>query len=997
MAEVDARPEAIDARFRPGSVVTLNLNGPAGWLSGRTFTATLNGTSLGVSEDGDTLVVTASAVVTGPLDVEGGCYPLVIHQTGGNDAIIGNWWASERAASSTKVSATVLVDSIEVAVTVLAAGGTVDALVPGHGVDVDVADPTNPVVAVDETELNIALLGGTMLDGQVPSTIARDEEVTAAVLVETTARIADVDAEEAARVAADASLAGAVTAEASTRAAADALAVHLAGSETVTGTKKFNIRPVTSDLPAFSAIPTNGAAGAQAAWSTLDGTGTDLNILNVRNGDNILIDNNLTLTVIPPRVARGGLITVAANKTLTIPAGFECGPWQCFDTTASGSKVVFQGVPVVRPEWWGVKSGLDGGGSASQSAAFERCRASLVLSNNPGDGGGPRGGVIEFRVGHVYRFDSKLATTLDPNLEVWRSTCASGALLDFTHVPDADGLVATIAKASGTSTPRIVFEGLQLFGPTSRKTLVDGFMFGDGSLQANHVKVMGCLFNGFRDQWLWNSNAFLNDFDHCGFRNPARRHLYVMPGAVATGENEKFYDCVFQGGEIVLDVDESVNSGTVFSFSQCSADYLDRTFYPGKGMVKWESGHLESSPAGVTPPYVKFTDGVITGGNNLQSTLYTFVSGLDVGKRADDGLVKIPAGTTIIAVVDDHNATLSQPCTNGTGLSVAVCSDHSMLLKGNLGPVVQIDKTMILPYFTANQRPRYIKITDAGTNSPGYNAFVGIHQCRLGAGAMLGAFIEDNTVYAASGLASIQGTRVSWKGNHYTAQGYSYGVEYPWRFITRDGVTMLLEGDIEYTASPSRLITGRGDFEIRGQFSSMSRREAKDRRQLVNQRLYLVRISVPEGGLRGGSAGTYTWLHEQAAAAAGITDSRIVLYDGGVPTDATNLNRSLLSTGPLATNLANDVNPNSRTTGTQIGFSPFREFYLGIWFNATTPPEVYGIASTSPKKGWSLAPSNGPPLAGMIDIGTGPPPATIARASILPSDFLPWLVMEVTT
>lgn len=70
----------------------------------------------------------------------------------------------------------------------------------------------NPGFAVDmveQSELTAALgtkadlVGGTVPDAQIPATITRDSELAAAIAAETTARIADVNAEETARIAAD--------------------------------------------------------------------------------------------------------------------------------------------------------------------------------------------------------------------------------------------------------------------------------------------------------------------------------------------------------------------------------------------------------------------------------------------------------------------------------------------------------------------------------------------------------------------------------------------------------------------------------------------------------------------------------------------------------------------------------------------------------------------------------------------------------------------------
>lgn len=137
-------------------------------------------------------------------------------------------------------------------------GDQVDSVGAGHGIDI-AGTATDPVVLVDESELDIALMGGNLLDAQVPGTIARTAAVTAAVLVETNARAA-----------ADTAIAGTVTAETAARIAGDALLIPLTQKGAANGVAPLGAdgKLGTSFLPAL-AINETFTAISQAAMLAL--------------------------------------------------------------------------------------------------------------------------------------------------------------------------------------------------------------------------------------------------------------------------------------------------------------------------------------------------------------------------------------------------------------------------------------------------------------------------------------------------------------------------------------------------------------------------------------------------------------------------------------------------------------------------------------------------------------------------------------------------------
>ncbi len=127
MPTLDLRPRALDFRFRPEDSYSVRLNGPVGWLTGRTFSATLGGVSLGVTNDADTLVVDVDGAVTASHSVGDGGVDWVLHEVGANDVLVGKWTPSAAGAPSQTVQVDVLLASAEVDLTIsLLIGDVVD-------------------------------------------------------------------------------------------------------------------------------------------------------------------------------------------------------------------------------------------------------------------------------------------------------------------------------------------------------------------------------------------------------------------------------------------------------------------------------------------------------------------------------------------------------------------------------------------------------------------------------------------------------------------------------------------------------------------------------------------------------------------------------------------------------------------------------------------------------------------------------------------------------
>lgn len=118
-AYLDTRPAGVDVPFRPGNSLPVDVTGwPAGSLTGRTFTSTLDGVALSLLVVGDVIMIEATeaqtAAVTSP------AVWLLTETTGGatEDLLIGTWSPSTRPGTATSVTVPIVVDDIVVEVTV---------------------------------------------------------------------------------------------------------------------------------------------------------------------------------------------------------------------------------------------------------------------------------------------------------------------------------------------------------------------------------------------------------------------------------------------------------------------------------------------------------------------------------------------------------------------------------------------------------------------------------------------------------------------------------------------------------------------------------------------------------------------------------------------------------------------------------------------------------------------------------------------------------------
>lgn len=123
---LDSRPPGLDHQFRPGNTFTFDLTWTTGYLTGRTFTASLDVAALTVGIVGDVMTISATAAQT--TTAGAGAHDFTLTETTGgisDDVIIGDWYGSERGAASASATVEVSTTAGAVAVTVLGNVGSV--------------------------------------------------------------------------------------------------------------------------------------------------------------------------------------------------------------------------------------------------------------------------------------------------------------------------------------------------------------------------------------------------------------------------------------------------------------------------------------------------------------------------------------------------------------------------------------------------------------------------------------------------------------------------------------------------------------------------------------------------------------------------------------------------------------------------------------------------------------------------------------------------------
>lgn len=217
MPQVDVRPAALQALARPGNSLTFTLTWPAGYLVGKTWSASLGGTAVVPVIVGDVMTITISAAVTTALGT--GRHTFLLSDTTGDDQvrIAGRVLLTDSATESSDQTVDVTVASVAVAITVASSnpgipvGGTTgQALVKSSATAFDAAwvdigtqielDAEAAARAAADTS-QVGRLNAIEANGWVTTARIGDAQVTAAKVAADVATQAELDAAVASEVA----------------------------------------------------------------------------------------------------------------------------------------------------------------------------------------------------------------------------------------------------------------------------------------------------------------------------------------------------------------------------------------------------------------------------------------------------------------------------------------------------------------------------------------------------------------------------------------------------------------------------------------------------------------------------------------------------------------------------------------------------------------------------------------------------------------------------
>lgn len=145
MPQVDVRPASLDALSRPGNAVTFTLTFPAGYLTGKTWSCSVGGSAVVPTIVGDVMTIVVSSAATTTLG--NGRHAILLTETTSGATqvrISGRLLLGTTSTDATDQTVTVNVDTVSVTITVASgspgvpAGGTVgQALVKNSSTDGD--------------------------------------------------------------------------------------------------------------------------------------------------------------------------------------------------------------------------------------------------------------------------------------------------------------------------------------------------------------------------------------------------------------------------------------------------------------------------------------------------------------------------------------------------------------------------------------------------------------------------------------------------------------------------------------------------------------------------------------------------------------------------------------------------------------------------------------------------------------------------------------------
>lgn len=491
----------------------------------------------------------------------------------------------------------------------------------------------------------------------------------------------------------------------------DTLVVHLAGTETVTGVKRFNTRPVTSDLAAFWSVPVDGITDASTALATVDSTTSDLNTLVIRSGETLYVNTNLTLTNIDLDIRRGGLVKVGTGKTFQAPLA-SSRLLTLLDVTGTPGVFVPTNQPLWHPIWWGPVL------TSNDAPTWRRAFAAKAVLGNTGfftsfnsgqkfmlpigksryadldvptgcDVGGVFGGTLMGPAATASAYGMKFDNWSGIHDAYIDSRAVSGKIAVwlqgarcYAHTLYLDGSnlgAAGIGIKSGDAT-----------GSNGNK-IWDIFALGDGTgtgldVEGSDMQANNIWFGSFSN----NVNTPYGAFMCNGLHTWGARLNGLIGGCDSSrftnlySETNGFSDGTFTG---------TPTGGWGADFTGADGIVVEAYYF-------WHNCNgAKFSRAGNRV----ITDGVISGGTTLtSSTGQAFFSAKDVnGPVSGTG---IPGGTTITAYAQDGlSATLSATSTNGAIASVTIgsgsaisCTNNVLgagVFNDNLDTALEVDST----------------------------------------------------------------------------------------------------------------------------------------------------------------------------------------------------------------------------------------------------------------------------------------------------------------
>lgn len=231
------------------------------------------------------------------------------------------------------------------------------------------------------------------------------------------------------------------------------------------------------------------------------------------------------------------------------------------------------------------RAGVDPTGATASDAALDTLLAAATPSAPV---------CIEFAEG-TYRFDT--AKTIDPAAVALRSSDDGNAVLDFSHLTTGPALTIgqRFSRMERETRP---LAGLTITGPTTSGTTVDGIRLGDATPRyANRLLFEQVQTRGFRDQWVLDTNCYLDEWRHCTITAADRYGIKTdnIPNAF---ENMLFSFCLLsENGAASAYID---HLGATFHFLSCSFDYSEQDLDIRSGMAILTDCYLEANDTAIT-------------------------------------------------------------------------------------------------------------------------------------------------------------------------------------------------------------------------------------------------------------------------------------------------------------------------------------------------------------------------------------------------------------